>query len=125
MTDKTRRRDLMRPAQLLGVAFVCAAFAGIITATSMGAFTSIPGDEKLRVWTIAGVVAGVAFIAVLLIVSLLLLAIDPADVEKTVDGPVLIGHDEHVDPDDAPGAASEGDDQDGGRERGDAGSPSA
>ncbi len=94
MTDKTRRRDLMRPVQLLGVAFVAAAFAGIVTAVSMGAFQDAPPEDKLRAWAVAGIVAGVAFIVVLLVVSLLLLAVDPADVEKDVERPVLLQKDE-------------------------------
>lgn len=103
MTDKTRRRDLMRPAQLLGIAFVCAAFAGIITAMSMGAFESVPIEHRLRAWSVAGIIAGVAFIVVLLCVSLLLLAVDPADVEKDVDRPVLLGHEDQMpDEDEAP-----------------------
>lgn len=89
MTEKTRRRDLMRPAQLLGIAFACALFAGVITAYVMGAFQDLAGDEKLRAWSMAGIAAGISFIVVLLVVSLLLLAVDPADVEKTVDRPVL------------------------------------
>lgn len=90
MTDKSRRRDLMRPVQLVGIAFVAAAFAGLVTAMAMGAWQAIPGEDVLRAWAVAGIVAGVSFIAVLLILSLLLLAIDPADVERPVDGPVLL-----------------------------------
>lgn len=90
MTDKTRRRDLMRPVQLLGIAFIAAAFAGFVTAMAMGAWQAIPGEDVARAWAVAGIVAGIAFIAVLLILSLLLLAIDPADVEKPIDRPVLL-----------------------------------
>lgn len=90
MTDKTRRRDLMRPVQLLGIAFVAAAFAGFVTAMAMGAWQAIPGEDVARAWAVAGIVAGIAFIAVLLILSLLLLAIDPAEVEKPIDRPVLL-----------------------------------
>ena len=97
MTDKTRRRDLMRPAQLLSIAFVAAAFAGIITAMSMGAFEAIPVEDRLRAWSAAGIVAGIAFIVVLLGVSLLLLAVNPADVEKRVDQPVLMSDGEDAD----------------------------
>lgn len=104
MTDKTRRRDLMRPAQLLGIAFACAAFAGIITAMAMGAFEALPAEAKLQAWSIAGIVAGISFIVVLLGVSLLLLAVSPSDVEKTVDRPVLLREE-----DEAEGAADEGD----------------
>lgn len=105
MTDKTRRRDLMRPVQLLGVAFVAAAFAGVITAVTMGAFQTLPPDEVLRIWGIAGIVAGISFIVVLLGLSLLLLVVDPADVEKTIDKPVLTPDDEDED-DDTDGTGS-------------------
>lgn len=90
MTDKTRRRDLMRPVQLLGIAFVAAAFAGLVTAMAMGAWQAIPGEDVARAWAVAGIVAGITFIAMLLILSLLLLAIDPAEVQKPVDRPVLL-----------------------------------
>lgn len=94
MTDKTRRRDLMRPVQLLGIAFVAAAFAGTVTAVTMGAFQDGPPEAKLRAWAVAGIVAGISFIVVLLVVSLLLLVVDPADVDREVDRPVLIQKDE-------------------------------
>lgn len=90
MTDKTRRRDLMRPVQLLGIAFVAAAFGGLVTAMAMGAWQAIPGEDVARAWAVAGIVAGITFIAMLLILSLLLLAIDPAEVQKPVDRPVLL-----------------------------------
>lgn len=98
MTDKTRRRDLMRPVQLLGIAFVAAAFGGLVTAMVMGAWQAIPGEDVARAWAVAGIVAGITFIAMLLILSLLLLAIDPAEVQKPVDRPVLL-REEPRDPD--------------------------
>ena len=93
MTDKPTRRDLMRPAQLLAIAFGSALFGGLITAMSMGAFQAIPGEAILRAWTVGGIVAGVSFIAVLLIVSILLLVVDPATQGGTVDQPVLVKKD--------------------------------
>ncbi|WP_261166737.1 amino acid transporter [Microbacterium sp. Marseille-Q6965] len=90
MTDKTRRRDLLRPVQLVGVAFIAAAFAGLVTAMAMGAWQSLPGEDVLRAWAVAGIVAGVSFIAVLLILSLLMLAVDPAEVQRPLDRPVLL-----------------------------------
>lgn len=93
MTDKPTRRDLMRPAQLLAIAFGAALFGGLVTAMAMGAFQDIPGDAVLRAWTVAGIVAGVSFIAVLLIVSILLLVVDPASQGGTVDQPLLVKKD--------------------------------
>ncbi|MFT4235429.1 MAG: amino acid transporter [Microbacterium sp.] len=90
MTDKPTRRALMRPVQLLGVAFVCAAFAFFVTSLSMGAFQDHPAADIARAWTVGGIVAGVVFIAVLLITALLLLVVDPSDVGGTVDRPVLL-----------------------------------
>ncbi|MFG6475772.1 amino acid transporter [Microbacterium sp. P06] len=102
MTDRPTRRDLMKPVQLLGLAFVAALFAGIVTLVSMGFFQSKPGDQIQRALVIAAIVAGVTFIVVLVMVALLLLAVDPAQVTKTLDRPVLLPDDEG----DAPPAAA-------------------
>ncbi|QIG39014.1 amino acid transporter [Microbacterium sp. 4R-513] len=109
--DKPTRRDLMKPVQLLGLAFGAALFTGIVTLVSMGFFQQKPGDELQRALVVAAIAAGVAFIAVLLIVSLLLLAVDPAQVQKTVDRPVLLPEDEQHDGDGRPDAAASGDDK--------------
>jgi hypothetical protein len=105
------RRDLLKPVQLLGLAFAAAAFAGIVTLVSMGFFQSRPADELQRVVIVALIVAGISFIVTLVGLALLLLAVDPSQVTKTVDRPVLLA-DDH---DDDPGSA--------GRRRG--GSPTA
>lgn len=83
------RRDLMKPVQLLGLAFAAALFAGVVTLVSMGFFQQRPAEEAQTAVVVALIVAGVSFIAVLLVVSLLLLAIDPAQIAKQVDKPVL------------------------------------
>ena len=88
--DRPTRRDLMKPVQLLGLAFAAALFAGIVTLVSMGFFQQGGAEKTQAALVFALVVAGITFIAVLLIVSLLLLAIDPAQVAKTVDKPVLL-----------------------------------
>ncbi|WP_307793520.1 amino acid transporter [Microbacterium stercoris] len=93
MTDKPTRRDLMRPAQLLAVAFGAALFGGLITAMSMGAFQAIPLEDVLHAWSVGGIVAGASFIAVLLIVSMLLLVVDPNTQGGTVDEPLLVKKD--------------------------------
>ena len=90
MTEHPTRRDLMKPVQLLGLAFVAALFAGVVTLVSMGFFQAKPGDQLQRALVVAAVVAGVTFIVVLLIVSLLLLAVDPAQIAKPLDRPVLL-----------------------------------
>ncbi|WP_040168073.1 hypothetical protein [Microbacterium gorillae] len=107
MTDEkkpTTRRELMRPAQLLGLAFIAAVFAGVVTAVSLGLFQG-RGNASQNAQTVAhalivgGIMAGIVFIVVLLGISMLLLAIKPADVTKTVDHPVLYDsdhkHDKH------------------------------
>ncbi|MBM3716691.1 MAG: amino acid transporter, partial [Actinobacteria bacterium] len=48
MTDKPTRRDLMKPVQLLGLAFVAALFAGGVTLVSMGFFQSRPAEQVER-----------------------------------------------------------------------------
>lgn len=99
--DKPTRRDLLKPVQLLGLAFTAAIFTGIVTLVSMGAFQAKPVEDVQRAIIVAAVAAGIAFIAVLLIVSLLLLAVDPAQVQRPVDRPVLFDE-----PDDETDAAS-------------------
>ncbi len=90
MSDKPSRRDLMRPVHLLGLAFGSALFAGIVTLVTMGFFQEGPAGQASRALVVAAIAAGVTFIAVLVIVALLLLAVDPAQVHKTVDRPVLL-----------------------------------
>ena len=75
--DKPTRRDLMKPIQLLGLAFGAALFTGIVTLVSMGFFQQHTAEQTGKAAVVAAVVAGIAFIAVLLIVSLLLLASTP------------------------------------------------
>ncbi len=108
--ESPTRRDLLKPLQLLGLAFAAALFAGIVTLVSMGFFQQRAPGEAERAVVTALVIAGVSFIAVLLIVSLLLLAVDPAQVTKQIDKPVLFD-DESDDPEqgEKPDAAASGD----------------
>ena len=99
MTDKPTRRDLMKPVQLLGLAFVAAVFAGVVTLVSMGFFQNRVAGQSAHALMIGAIVAGVTFIATLLIIALLVLAVDPAQVAKPLDRPVLL-------PKDAPDAAA-------------------
>jgi len=96
MTEKTRRRDLLRPLQLVGLSLLCGLFAGVVTLIATGAFT----DKVMRAvdtgtyaaippWNLAFIVTGGIFIAALLILSILILAVDPADFAKPHDRPVL------------------------------------
>ncbi len=94
MTDKPTRRALMRPVQLLAIAFGSAVFALFVGALSMGAFTQQPLEVITQAWTVAAIIAGVVFIVVLLLVAMLLLVVDPADVTRTIDRPVLLSDDE-------------------------------
>lgn len=101
MTEqRPTRRDLMKPVQLLGFAFAAAVFGGIIALVSMGFFQDLSGDARAQVVVVSLVVAGIAFIATLVIIALLMLAVDPAQVAKQVDRPVLL--DEDPDPDAPP-----------------------
>jgi hypothetical protein len=80
----------MKPVQLLGLAFAAALFAGIVTLVSMGFFQGqATGEQRQAALVLALIIAGVSFIAVLVIVALLLLAVDPAQITKTIDRPVL------------------------------------
>jgi Na+/melibiose symporter-like transporter len=103
MTDKPTRRDLLKPLQLLGLAFGAAVFAGVVSLVAMGFFQQGGGDQAGRAVVVAGIVAGVAFIATLVIVALLLLAVDPAEMQKPIERPVL-----YDDPGDAPETSGRG-----------------
>lgn len=94
MTDKPSRRELMKPLQLLGLAFGAALFAGIVTLISMGFFQQRFAGESMRALTVALVVLGITFIVVLVVLALLLLVVDPAQVQKQVERPVLLPEDE-------------------------------
>ena len=88
--ESPTRRDLLKPLQLLGMAFGAAVFAGVVTLVSMGFFQQRSPDQASHAIVAALVIAGVSFIAVLLVVSLLLLAVDPAQITKQIDKPVLL-----------------------------------
>lgn len=96
MTDKPTRRELLRPVQLLGLAFAAAVFAGVVTLFSMGFFQSRFDGQNLHALIVALVVAGIAFIVTLVAIALLMLAVDPAEVRKQVDRPVLLPPDEET-----------------------------
>ncbi|MDP3950128.1 hypothetical protein [Microbacterium sp.] len=98
MSDKkTNRRELLRPLHLLGIALVCGIFAAVVTLVSTGAFTSRVNDsiangnyQGLTPVALGLVIGGGAFIVTLLIMSMLILAVDPREYQdKTLDRPVL------------------------------------
>ncbi len=109
MTDpKPTRREILRPLHLVGIALVCGVFAAIVTLVSTGAFTSRVNlaiekgtYEGLTPIGLGLVIGGISFIVTLLGLAMLMLAIDPADVTKHVDRPVLFEDDD----DDAAGQA--------------------
>lgn len=112
MTEpRPSRRDIMKPVQLLGFAFAAAVFGGLVALVSMGFFTGLSDAQRGKVVVVSLVVAGISFIATLVIMALLILAVDPAQLEKPVDRAVLL-----PDEDDAPGAAAAPGDADGPRD---------
>jgi len=74
-------------------------FAGVVTLVSMGFFQSRFDGQGQQALLVGGVVAGVTFIVVLVAIALLILAVDPADVGKTIDRPVLLPEGEAAAPD--------------------------
>ncbi|MBN9216046.1 MAG: amino acid transporter [Microbacterium sp. SCN 70-200] len=92
--ERPTRRDLMKPVQLLGFAFAAAIFGGVIALVSMGFFQDLSNDQRAHVGVVALVVAGISFIATLVIIALLMLAVDPAQIAKPVDQGVLLPGDE-------------------------------
>jgi hypothetical protein len=117
--QKPTRRDLLKPVQLLGLAFGAAVFAGIVTLVSMGFFQQRSPEQAPSAVRLALIVAGITFIVVLVVVALLILAVDPAQVTKQVDRPVLYDDPEPTDPASAGGPTS------GDATRGDTGSDAA
>ena len=94
--EKPTRRDILRPLHLLLIALGCGVFAMVVTLVSTGAFTSRVNAsiangtyDGLTPLALGLVVGGGAFIVTLLILAMLILAVDPADVTKTIDRPVL------------------------------------
>lgn len=96
MSDKTTRRELLRPLHLLLIALGTGVFAGVVTLFSTGAFTSRVNSmissgnyEGLTPIALSLVVGGGAFIVTVLLLAMMILVVDPADVTKTVERPVL------------------------------------
>lgn len=94
--DKPTRRDILRPLHLLAIALGCGVFAAAVTLISTGAFTSRVNIaiangtyQGLTPVALGLVVGGGAFIVTLLLLSMMILAVDPANVAKTIDRPVL------------------------------------
>ncbi|MCK3769262.1 hypothetical protein [Microbacterium aerolatum] len=94
---KSTRRELLRPLHLLGIALAAGVFAAVVTLVSTGAFTARVNNaiasgtyQGLTPVGLGLVVGGGAFIVTLLIMSMLILAVDPREYqEKTLDRPVL------------------------------------
>lgn len=114
---KSTRRELLRPLHLLGIALISGVFAAVVTLVSTGAFTSRVNSaiangnyDGLTPVALGLVIGGGAFIVTLLIMSMLILAVDPRDYQQeTLDRPVL--YDEQ--PGDAPPGDAEPGDADG------------
>lgn len=89
MNTTPSRRDLMKPVQLLGLAFGSAVFAGVVTLVAMGFFQQRGGDQTQRALVVAAITFGIVFIVVLIGIALMLLVVDPAQVSKEISSPVL------------------------------------
>ena len=94
--EKPTRRDILRPLHLLGIALGCGVFAAVVTLVSTGAFTARVNNaiangtyDGLTPIALGLVVGGGAFIVTLLFLAMLILVVDPAEVTKKVDRPVL------------------------------------
>ena len=101
MTDqKPSRKEILRPLHLVGIALTAGVFATVVTLVTTGAFTervnlSIARGtyEGLTPLGLGLVIGGASFIVTLLGLAMLMLAVDPADVTKTIDRPVLLDQD--------------------------------
>jgi hypothetical protein len=90
------RRELMRPVQLLGLSALAALFAGVVTLVSMGFFQQRFRTQSAHALDTALIVAGITFIVTIVVISLLLLAVKPAEFTTVIDKPVLITEDERA-----------------------------
>lgn len=90
------RRELMRPVQLLGLSALAALFAGVVTLVSMGFFQQRFRTQAAHALDAALIVTGITFIATIVVISLLLLAVKPAEFTTVIDKPVLITEDERA-----------------------------
>lgn len=90
------RRELMRPVQLLGLSAVAALFAGVVTLVSMGFFQQRFRTQAAHALDAALIVAGITFIVTIVVISLLLLAVKPAEFTTVIDKPVLISEDDRA-----------------------------
>ncbi|WP_256971485.1 hypothetical protein, partial [Microbacterium esteraromaticum] len=114
MTDqKPTRREILRPLHLVGIALVCGIFGMVVTLVSTGAFTTRVNRaiaqgtyEGLTPVALGLVVGGASFIITLLGLAMLMLAVDPADVTKRVDRPVLFDAESPADAPATPAAAA-------------------
>lgn len=111
--EKPTRRDILRPLHLLLIALGCGVFAMVVTLVSTGAFTARVNTaigngtyDGLTPVALGMVVGGAAFIVTLLILAMLILAVDPADITKTIDRPVL--YDDPEPEDEMPGSDAHG-----------------
>lgn len=87
----------MRPLHLLLIALGAGVFTMIVTTIATGGFTEkvndllVSGDyDGLPPLILGLVMGGIVFIVTLLVISMLLLAINPSEVTKQVDRPVLL-----------------------------------
>ncbi len=113
MTERQpTRKELLRPLHLLAIAAVAGLFAAVVTLVTTGAFTDRVNEmiaageyNGLPPVLLALVVGGIAFIVTLLLLSILLLAVDPSQVSRPMDRPVLYdGADADADADAVPDA---------------------
>jgi len=68
---KPTRRDVLRPAELIGISAIMALFVGLTVLLST------------RAWLLAGVFFGIAFIVTLVVVAMLVLSFKPNKDELT------------------------------------------
>ncbi len=94
--EKITRRELLRPLHLLLIALGAGLFAAVVTTISTGVFTDRVNDslaageyEGMPPVILGLVVGGIVFIVTLLVISMLMLAIDPKQFTQRVDRPVL------------------------------------
>jgi len=94
--QRPTRRDLMKPAQLLGLALIAALFAGVVTLVSMGFFQKRYPGESAHALVVGGIVAGITFVVTVVVIALLLLVVQPDQIAHPVDKPVLVARDQAV-----------------------------
>lgn len=88
-----RRRDIMKPSQLIGLSVAAGLFAGFVALMAMGFFEDREAAFRGRILVIALIAGGSTFLGTMLVIGLLLMMVHPEEITQVIDKPTLIEED--------------------------------